>query len=196
MLRPFAKPAFFTHLALLLGIWALFPAAQAQTTASDKDPKPYSSTISGTRSTFDCTGRDTLDIAPLYAAEIPDSTTASENLHSSYACRTWNEDGPENIYRLEITTPVEFFAALRGFNDPAGPVTSDLDLFLLSDCDTDSCVISGNTEISANLDPGTFYLVVDGYDGAEGKFTLLLEGREQGVPLEICTPPPSILAMS
>ena len=49
------------------------------------------------------------------------------------------------------------------------------DLILLTDCDSDSCLVQANTELSAELTQGTtVYLVVDGFDGAAGTYTLTL----------------------
>lgn len=163
--------------------------AHPQTTATSKHPKPADPDFQPSREVFDCAGRDTLDLYPGFVAEIADSTTAGENLLSAYACRSWNEQGPENIYRLEIGTGLELFAALRGYDGTDSFPDEDLDIFLLSDCDTDSCLVGENLEFSIVLDPGTYYLVVDGYgtsNPAEGFYTLLVECRELGVPQQIC----------
>ena len=158
--------------------------------ATDKNPKPEDPFFVGARTTFDCSARDTLDLYPGFAAGIPDSNTVGENNLPGYSCRNWNEQGVENIYRLEIDQGLQLFAALRHFEDPAAMPEEDFDIFLLGDCDTDSCLVGENLEFSVNLDPGTYYLVVDGFGGsnpATGFYTLLLECREPGLPLQICT---------
>lgn len=159
--------------------------------ATDKNPKPADPDFSPGRVTFDCTARDTLDLFVGFQAQIADSTTASENNLPGYGCRSWNEQGPENIYRLDLADNLELFAALRNFDDPTGLPDEDLDIFLLSDCDSDSCLAGENLEFSITLDPGTYYLVVDGYGSsnpAEGFYTLVLETRESGLPMQICEP--------
>jgi hypothetical protein len=159
--------------------------------ATDKNPKPADMDFTPTRQVFDCTARDTLDLFAGLELSRPDWTTESPAELNSYGCRQWNEQGPENIYRLELASDLEVFAALRGFADPTTYPETDLDIFLLSDCDTDSCLAGENLEFSLPLAAGTYFLVVDGYgtsNAAADSFTLLLECRELGVPLEICAP--------
>jgi hypothetical protein len=180
-------PALF---CALLGL--VLPAiAGAAVSATDKNPKPEDPDFSPARVVFDCAGRDTLDLFPGFAAEIPDSNTASESNLDSYACRAWNEQGPENIYRLEIATSLKLFAALRAFDDVTALPEEDFDIFLLGDCDTDSCLVGENLEFSTTLDAGTYYLIVDGYgtsNPAIGHYTLVMECRELGLPVQICEP--------
>jgi hypothetical protein len=183
--------ASLTALIILLCLMSLPAGARDIITATDKNPKPDDPFFSPSRAVFDCTGRDTLDLSPWFNAQIADSTNASENNLPGYACRAWSEEGPENIYRLEVTQALELFAALRAFDDISSPPDEDLDIFLLSDCDTDSCLAGANLEFSITLPAGTYYLVVDGYgtsSPAEGFYTLLLECRELGVPVQICEP--------
>lgn len=174
--------------ALVLGLLFFVQTALA---ATDKNPKPADLVFQPTRVAFDCAGRDTLTLYPGFLAEIPDSTTASANNLTTYSCRSWNEMGPENIYRLEVTGDLDLFAALRNYSDPTAPPDEDLDIFLLGDCDTEACLAGENLEFSLSLSPGTYYLVVDGYgtsNPAQGLFTLVVECREQGVPVAICAP--------
>ena len=186
--RPFSC---IIALAALLSWLAVPAAAQNFATATDKNPKPEETFSTPSRAVFDCAGRDTLALDSSFFAEISDSTTASENNLSRYACRVWSEEGPENIYRLEVAQALQLYASLRQYGDTTAPPDEDLDIFLLSDCDTDSCLAGENLEFSIQLPPGTYYLVVDGYGSsnpAQGFFTLLLECRELGVPLQICEP--------
>ena len=178
------------HLSLMAGLLCAL-SASARPVATDKNPKPDDPDFWPSRTTFDCTARDTLNVFAGFQAAIPDSNTASENLLPDYACRSWNERGGENIYRLDLDTPLELFAALRDFDDPTAIPAEDFDIFLLSDCDTDSCLAGENLEFSLVLDPGIYYLVVDGYgtsNPAEGFYTLVIEARELGLPLTICQP--------
>ena len=108
-------------------------------------------------------------------------TTSGESAVNAYACEPgWNESGPEHIYKLTADTDLILDAWLGG-NDP------DLDLILLSDCDTDSCLVQANSELSAQLSQGAVvYLLVDGFNGAEGPYALTLQTRAIGIPESIC----------
>ena len=174
---------------LLLLVLAATLLAGVAPAATDKENRPPDPDFMPGRQVFDCTARDTLELWAGFAAMVADSTTASTNELSSYACRQWNERGPENIYRLELTQDLELFAALRSFGDLQEYPLVDLDIFLLSDCDTDSCLAGANLEFSLALQAGTYYLVVDGFGNNEvnqGCFSLVLECRELGVPLAAC----------
>ena len=97
---------------------------------------------------------------------------------SLYGC-----DG--NIYNVENNGPevVHHFT-----NTEAGIVTiiledldENLELFLLRDCDRGECMEysqnSGTSDeiITAFLEPGTYYVVVDGYNGAVSDYTLTVD---------------------
>ncbi len=102
------------------------------------------------------------------------TTRGMANNVSSYACRPhWPETGPEVVYRVELNRTQFFSAALM-------TATADLDLFLLRTAFPDSCVAAGDNNLSFQASAGLYYLVVDGYDGAEGDFVLKIE-----CPLEV-----------
>ncbi len=132
-----------------------------------------------TREAFACAFRDTFTTADLDT--VGDDTTDGPNLLTTYACQSWTESGPEHVYRLEVADRVEFSARLA---DLAGGV--DLDLVLLGACDTDDCLAQVNTGFTAVLDPGDYVLIVDGYQGSAGAYTLLMSAKTPGVPDEIC----------
>lgn len=113
---------------------------------------------------------------------IHGSTRNATNHVSSYACRPhWPETGPEVIYRIELNRTQPFAAALMTTSD-------DLDLFLLRTAFPDSCVAAGDNYLSLQASPGLYYLVVDGYNGVVGDFTLRVE-----CPLEVqATPTPTL----
>jgi len=74
--------------------------------------------------------------------------------------------GPERVFSLSLQTSRDVDALLSG-------LSSDLDLFLLTGASPASCVAFGDNAISAHgLAAGTYYLVVDGFDGAAGPFQL------------------------
>lgn len=171
-------------LAVLVAAAAPVAAAVGHT-AGTRDTKPLSLTTSAVRTVFDCSGRDTLQLAPGLVDTLRGDTTGGPTLLGGYACRLWAELGPEHVYRLEVTANLELWAALREV-DP----DTDLDLFLLSDCDTDSCLTGQNIELAATLGPGTYYLVVDGFGTTAtqnaGPYAVALETRAVGVPDEVC----------
>ncbi|UCD84240.1 MAG: putative metal-binding motif-containing protein, partial [Deltaproteobacteria bacterium] len=126
-------------------------------------------------------GPDCDDGAPLVFPIPPDdviscpgsdswSTTGMSNLND-YSCDDWNESGPEYIYELTTGATCDITANLCS-------QSVDLDVFILSDnpegaC-PNNCVAYGNdwaTYLSAPA--GTYYIVVDGYDGAQGAYDLL-----------------------
>ena len=86
---------------------------------------------------------------------------------STYACSTRAETGPEKAYKVTTTTSGDLTVTLSNL----GGV--DLDVFLVTGSDPTSCVAFGDTTaIYANAPPGTYYIVVDGNNGAMGTFAI------------------------
>jgi hypothetical protein len=117
-----------------------------------------------------------------------DDTTGGTNLIGSYPCAPWRQGGPEHIYELTVAEgdTLEFWAGLRVLDPPV-----DHDLFLLNGCDTDSCLIGENTEFTAILTGGTYYLIVDGASSSplfEGPYILDYACRYVGVAPLACVP--------
>ena len=170
---------------LIPGLAAVPPARAVEV------PKPADPGFVLVRSIFDCTPRQTIAVAPGLATTITDSTFGTGSV-DGYACSLWSETGPEAFYQLTVDGEVELFAGLRNLGE------TDLDLFLLSVCDNDSCLVGANIEFTVVLQPGTYTLVVDGYARPEpqaGPFTLELSAREAGVPAEVCSGPAVIPVM-
>lgn len=166
---------------LLAGLLQFGPAlADRPPTATDKAFKPQDLFYPPPRVTFDCTAEDTLELAPGLTDTLSGDTTGGESRIAAYPCAGWAEGGPEHIYRLEVVSALELWAGLFDYGG------QDFDLFLLSDCDTDSCLVGANEELSAQLSPGTYYLVVDGAGAAEGPYAVALVTRYLGLPPEIC----------
>jgi hypothetical protein len=86
-----------------------------------------------------------------------------------YNCSAWLEDGPEVVYELMI--PFDE----TNITVTIGDLSADLDIFLLSACNENTCITVGNNYLSATLPAGTYYLVVDGYHGAVSSYTLTIE---------------------
>lgn len=96
-------------------------------------------------------------------------TRSGSNRVSRYSCQpAWDESGPEMVYRVELGRS-QLLSATFLTN------TVDLDLFLLTSAFPDSCLAGGDNYISQNVGPGIYFLVVDGYKGAKGPFSLRLE---------------------
>ncbi len=97
---------------------------------------------------------------------------------SNYASYTYNgqtnvESGPEAVYKITVGANASFTVNLSG-------LTADLDLFLLSSCLGNNAVVAqsghsynGNESITVNNVPaGTYYIVVDGWNGSISNFLL------------------------
>jgi hypothetical protein len=97
------------------------------------------------------------------------NTQTGANNVSRYSCQpTWDEGGPELVYRIELMHSQPITAMLHTL-DP------DFDLFLLDSAYPEDCLAAGETNFIVNLQPGThYYLVVDGFQGAAGAFRLHL----------------------
>jgi hypothetical protein len=174
-------------LALLLSVAVTVPAGAApapQILYTDPTTKPAETAQPHVLTPFGCAGIDTLTLgAALAETLITGDTTGGPTLLSGYGCLPWSEQGPEHIYRLEVTEDLQLWAGLSDLG------ANDLDLFLLDGCDTDQCLVGANTELQMLLPAGTYWLVVDGYGSsspAAGPYTLTLETRWPGVPPQIC----------
>ncbi len=108
------------------------------------------------------------------------STTApgSTSFLDSYSCSPWNESGRE--YAFIFTAPTDSFvtAALSG-------LSADLDIFVIEDtgdgCETDDCAEYGDNDTTfVALAGTTYYVIVDGFNGAQGPFSLQLQCGECG----------------
>jgi hypothetical protein len=109
----------------------------------------------------------------IHCGETKDnSTTNNTNRLDNYSCKpSWDESGPDEIYKIVVGGTTDITANL----DVSGDI--DLDLFILSDssgkvCAT-NCIDYGDDLITYNNAPaGTYYIVVDGYSGDKGSYTL------------------------
>jgi hypothetical protein len=161
-------------------------AAAVLNISGDDDVKPPAPDYVYTRTPFDCTPRLVLNLSVGLADSLVDDTTGGVNLIDSYPCAPWQEMGPEHIYQLVVAAgdTVEFWAGLRNV-DPL----VDHDLFLLNGCDTDSCLIGVNTEFTAVLTGGSYYLIIDGAGSSQpdlGPYTLQYTTRFVGVDPQAC----------
>ncbi|MEE2829342.1 MAG: hypothetical protein VX498_09150 [Myxococcota bacterium] len=102
-----------------------------------------------------------------------DTTTATDEL-DDYSCVGWDASGPELVYSFTAATTGEITAH---FQELASG--QDLDIYVLSDelvgLDPGACVTYGNYSASWTANEGeSYYIVVDGFLGDAGTFTLSL----------------------
>ena len=89
---------------------------------------------------------------------------------TGYACNSFNESGPEYTYVFAPTNSGSATVTLSG-------MSADLDLFVLTpagfNCDPAECSDYGDDSVTFTVTGGEFYyLVVDGYQGAESPYTI------------------------
>ena len=112
---------------------------------------------------------------------ISSTTTSAWNKSSYYSCDSYNIHGnnwgPEKTYKLKVDQQASMKIDL---NVHSG---ADLNLYLLNTCDAKSCIASSkklgsgvDEKIHKTLYPGTYYIVVDGFQGDAGKFDLSISG--------------------
>lgn len=97
---------------------------------------------------------------------ITGTTVGATNRAEQYSCSQTLHTGGEVVY--SFTNPIRRTVSFL-YNGPP-----DLKLLLVrSTCNEGSCVVYGDGRLVArDLDPGDYYLVVDGVNGASGAFTI------------------------
>lgn len=122
---------------------------------------------------LDCSAAVELVCGVTYSGSNADGT----DMVSGYGCESLinvENNGPEVVHTFTITQSGNVNIYLSGLTD-------NLELFLLDDCDRNACIdFSENTgnadeQINANLLAGTYYVVVDGYNGAVSNYSLRVE---------------------
>lgn len=125
---------------------------------------------------LDCSGA-----IPIACGDVVsgDNTGLTDSV-SAYSCVGWNEAAGEVIYELVLDGDYSVTGTISN-------LSADLDIFFLDACDEAMCVAYGNTTFNADVSAGTYYIVVDGYNGAESPFDL-------EVTCDAILPPPPPLA--
>jgi len=108
----------------------------------------------------------------VYALYCNDVRTWNTNWDSTdqidyYSCiPVWDESGPEYAYHFYAYGPGQATVELSS--------TADLDVFVLDGtCDSSQCIAYGSTTATFSLVSGhSYYIVVDGYSGASGDFSI------------------------
>jgi hypothetical protein len=96
---------------------------------------------------------------------VGDNTSSPNNVET-YGCNNWVESGGEQVWNLVLSEPREVSIILET------PIACDLDLFLLSACDVDSCIEANSVVINRTLDSGEYFIVVDGFNGSGCEYQL------------------------
>lgn len=136
--------------------------ALAATAAAEKAPRALGG--------LDCSGA--VDIA--CGQTVQGTTVGGTNTAPTYPClppEFSDESGPENVYRIVLGATTDLVITLAPL---AG---DDLDLFLLGSCNENLCVGFSSTfpqpeVVFTCLAAGTYYVVVDGFEGAAGPYAL------------------------
>lgn len=122
---------------------------------------------------LDCSDAVALSCGVTYSG----SNIAGNDDVSLYACgNTLNveNNGPEIVHTFTTNAAGVVTINLTG-------LSANLELFLLSDCDRGACLQfsqnpgTANEQIVRNLQPGTYYVVVDGYNGAISNYNLTVD---------------------
>ncbi len=127
---------------------------------------------------LDCSGASELSIASDQTTISLADTTAATSQTDGYVCVGWPEGGGEAIYRLDIVENLVLHVTLTSIHD--------LDLFLLTACHSDSCLLASNREILGAISTGSYFLVVDSNQSGRQPFQLELSGSPAGVPQIAC----------
>jgi len=110
---------------------------------------------------------------PCGAAVTSDTSASSAtNLIDGYSCSSWDASGPEAVYSYTAQSTGDVTVSLTSIQSG-----QDLDIYVMQDlggsCLADECISYGNTSATfAAVAGDTYYLSVDGYQGAAGDFTL------------------------
>ena len=100
----------------------------------------------------------------------------STNAVSSYDCMpSWDESGPEYTYAFTPRTGGNFMVTLSN-------MTADLDVFVFDAAPPGgTCVAAGNVRATWSATAGqTYYIVVDGFGGAQSDYTIALASGSEG----------------
>jgi hypothetical protein len=144
------------------------------------EKKGYVEPVPGGSRALDCTNAIPINCGDVVTG---DNTGAVNNV-DAYSCIGWNEAGGEVVYELVIPAG-ECYEVSAAITD----LSADLDVFFLGSCDENDCLFYGNTSFTTNcLEPGTYYIVVDGYNGAASPFTLTVDCVECECPVPPCCP--------
>ncbi len=137
-----------------------------------------------------------LDVGPVTPAFCQGvyrgDTTGGENRIDTYPCRPdWPETGPEHFYQLQTSATMPLTLTLS--QAPLPGQSLDLDVFLFVNSDFGQCYGADSSLSIPSLPPGNHLIVVDGYGGSAGAYTLQVTCDQQpfATPTPTDTPPPT-----
>ncbi|MBD3348267.1 MAG: hypothetical protein GF400_03595 [Candidatus Eisenbacteria bacterium] len=143
------------------------------------------------RGLLDCT--DAVEL--ICGQPVSGDNTGLPNNVVNYGCSAYlDENGGEAVYFVTVPEGVCWELTIT-----MTPSTCDLDLWFLGSCDEADCIdysagTSTETIVTPCLEPGTYYVVVDGYGssvpGAECPFELVVDCVECDCPTPPCCPFP------
>jgi hypothetical protein len=108
-------------------------------------------------------------------------TTGKPNNAHHYGTLDWDESGPEDVYILVKTVTSDLTISLEYS-------TGDLDVFLLYEPYPPALLKGGDSEITQReLAPGTYYIVVDGFQGSMGPYRLTVNCEGEPMPTSTAT---------
>ncbi len=167
----------FTGILIALLVLSFSGVAAAAEKKPGVPPVQY-----GTRGNLDCTSARTITCGETVSG---DNSNGVNNV-DHYSCSGWTESGPEEVWVLNLPGPDCWIVSVD--IDPSG---CDLDVFFLASCDEADCIDYGDSGfVTECLLPGTYYIVVDGYNGAECSYTLNVECETCECPEIPCCPTP------
>ncbi len=121
---------------------------------------------------LDCAGAISISCGDVVAGD----NTNGVNNANLYSCVGWDESGPEVVYELVLATDMIVTATISNYS-------ADIDIFLLSACDENACLEYGGITLTSDCLPaGTYYIVVDGYNGATSAYDLAVSCGDCGGP--------------
>jgi len=160
------------------------------TGAPTSTPSP-SPTITGTPATPTPTSVfDLSQAVNIACGETLSGTTEGKSSRvEHYNCvdPSWVFNGPEVVYILSIHTTMDIQAHLS-------LAAMDLDVFILRAPDPNTCVAYDDYDATyVGAPPGTYYIVVDGFNGEQGSYALEIScpGAPTLTPSPTATPDPS-----
>ncbi|MEW6062931.1 MAG: hypothetical protein AB1571_00980 [Nanoarchaeota archaeon] len=102
------------------------------------------------------------------------TTVGARSDVNNYNCESdRDETGPERVHKITIDSAKTIIASLDNF------YSTDFDIFILSDCNKDKCIAFGGWDeaVYFSARPGTYYIVIDGYLGDSGNYTLTISTK-------------------
>ena len=110
---------------------------------------------------------------PSVFTDYRDTSDAQSDAFDTYPPNTANESGPEFVYTFTIDQPARVFAEVAA-PEPEGV---DIDVHLLSSLEPLTLIERDDKGVYAELQPGTYYVVLDSYADRVGEYTFDLTLR-------------------